>query len=72
MSTKRRASRGEKDHFQFAFFEMKIIDIRPTTITVPLEAPLRHEFIEIVVERAFDNVRRNGCRKLGPDRLPHR
>src|SRR5438128_1344965 len=61
MSTKRRASRGEKDHFQFAFFEMKIIDIRPTTITVPLEAPLRHangchwgRFVRTIVEVETD------------------
>ena len=38
---------------------MKIVDIRPTTVTVPLEAPLRHangchwgRFVRTIVETA--------------------
>ena len=41
---------------------MKIIDIRPTTVTVPLEAPLRHgngchwgRFVRTIVEVEADN-----------------
>src|SRR5579883_2946053 len=41
---------------------MKIVDIRPTTVTVPLEAPLRHangchwgRFVRTIVEVETDN-----------------
>src|ERR1700727_3696876 len=41
---------------------MKIVDIRPTTVTVPLEAPLRHanvchwgRFVRTIVEVEADN-----------------
>src|SRR5213593_4095209 len=41
---------------------MKIIDIRPTTVTIPLEAPLRHangchwgRFVRTIVEVETDN-----------------
>jgi glucarate dehydratase len=43
-------------------FLMKIVDIRPTTVTVPLEAPLRHangchwgRFVRTIVEIETDN-----------------
>ena len=41
---------------------MKIVDVRPTTVTVPLEAPLRHangchwgRFVRTIVEVEADN-----------------
>src|SRR4051794_26101885 len=51
-------------HSSLIISHMKIVDIRPTTVTVPLEAPLRHangchwgRFVRTVVEVEADNGR---------------
>src|SRR4051794_25272811 len=49
-------------HSSLIISHMKIVDIRPTTVTVPLEAPLRHangchwgRFVRTIVEVEADN-----------------